>query len=106
MGDAASRLRGPRLRGVSAGDSGHATLAPHPHIHALTDTNLVFDIGANTGQDTAALLSRGLRAVAIQANPKLCADLRARCWLSLSAPPAPPPAHSFGGVLAGGGRGR
>jgi FkbM family methyltransferase len=44
----------------------------------LTDTNLVFDIGANTGQDTAALLSRGLRAVAIEANPKLCADLRAR----------------------------
>jgi hypothetical protein len=44
----------------------------------LTDTNLVFDTGANTGPGTAALLSRGLRVVAIEANLKLCADLRAR----------------------------
>jgi FkbM family methyltransferase len=40
--------------------------------------NLAFDVGANTGQDTEALLARGFRVVAIEANPKLCADLRAR----------------------------
>jgi FkbM family methyltransferase len=62
----------------------------------LTDTNLVFDIGANTGQDTAALLSRGLRVVAIEANPKLCADLRALCRLSLWARRPPPPAYRLG----------
>jgi 16S rRNA A1518/A1519 N6-dimethyltransferase RsmA/KsgA/DIM1 with predicted DNA glycosylase/AP lyase activity len=61
----------------------------------LTDTNLVFDISANTGQDTAALLSRGLRVVAIEDNPKLCADLRAG-WLSLSARRQPPPAYRLG----------
>jgi 16S rRNA A1518/A1519 N6-dimethyltransferase RsmA/KsgA/DIM1 with predicted DNA glycosylase/AP lyase activity len=62
----------------------------------LTDANLVFGIGANTGQATGALLSRGLRVVAIEANPKLCADLRARCWLSLSARWQPPPAYRLG----------
>jgi 16S rRNA A1518/A1519 N6-dimethyltransferase RsmA/KsgA/DIM1 with predicted DNA glycosylase/AP lyase activity len=62
----------------------------------LTDTNLVFGIGANTGQDTAALLSRALRVAAIEANPKLCADLRARCWLSPSARRQPPPAYRLG----------
>ncbi len=44
----------------------------------MTDPDLAFDIGANTGQDTAALLARGLRVVAVEANPKLCADMRAR----------------------------
>jgi FkbM family methyltransferase len=39
---------------------------------------LVFDIGANTGQDTAALLARGFRVVAVEANPRLCANLRQR----------------------------
>jgi 16S rRNA A1518/A1519 N6-dimethyltransferase RsmA/KsgA/DIM1 with predicted DNA glycosylase/AP lyase activity len=40
--------------------------------------NLAFDIGANTGQDAEALLARGLRVIAVEANPKLCADMRER----------------------------
>jgi FkbM family methyltransferase len=44
----------------------------------MTDSGLAFDIGANTGQDTAALLARGLRVVAVEANPKLCAGMRTR----------------------------
>jgi FkbM family methyltransferase len=51
----------------------------------MTDTNLVFDIGANTGQDTAALLARGLRVVAVEANPKLCADMRERFAAEIGA---------------------
>jgi FkbM family methyltransferase len=44
----------------------------------MLSPDLVFDIGANTGQDTAALLARGLRVVAVEANPKLCAGMRER----------------------------
>ena len=44
----------------------------------MMNSGLAFDIGANTGQDTAALLARGLRVVAVEANPKLCANMRAR----------------------------
>jgi FkbM family methyltransferase len=44
----------------------------------MIDNNLTFDIGANTGQDTEKLLARDLRVVAVEANPKLCAGLRAR----------------------------
>ena len=44
----------------------------------MIDSGLVFDVGANTGEDTAAFLARGLRVVAVEANPKLCADMRAR----------------------------
>jgi FkbM family methyltransferase len=39
---------------------------------------LAFDVGANTGQDTAALLARGFRVVAVEANPRLCVELRER----------------------------
>jgi FkbM family methyltransferase len=66
----------------------------------LTGTNLVFDIGANTGQDTMALLSRGLRVVAIEANPKLCADLRAHLPAELGSPAAAA-SLSLRGVLSG-----
>jgi FkbM family methyltransferase len=44
----------------------------------MIDSGLVFDVGANTGEDTAAFLARGLRVVAVETNPKLCADMRAR----------------------------
>lgn len=37
--------------------------------------DLVFDIGANTGQDSEAYLARGYRVVAVEANPALCAYL-------------------------------
>ena len=39
---------------------------------------LVFDIGANNGDDAAEYLKRGWKVVAVEANPSLCADLRAR----------------------------
>ncbi len=44
----------------------------------MIDSGLVFDVGANAGQDTEAFLARGLRLVAVEANPKLCADMRKR----------------------------
>jgi FkbM family methyltransferase len=67
----------------------------------LTDTNFVFDIGANTGQDTAALLSRGLRVVAIEAKPKLCVDLRARLLVEPLDSPAAAASLLLRGVLSG-----
>jgi hypothetical protein len=67
----------------------------------LTDTNLAFDIGANTGQDTAALLSRGLRVAAIEANPKPRADLRARLLAEPLGSPAAAASLSLRGVLSG-----
>jgi hypothetical protein len=62
----------------AASDLQQGQLAPRREHRRVTDTNLVFDIGANTGQDTAALLARGLHVVAVEATPKLCADLRVR----------------------------
>jgi FkbM family methyltransferase len=47
--------------------------------------NLAFDIGANTGQDAEALLARGLRVIAVEANPKLCADMRERFAAEIAA---------------------
>jgi FkbM family methyltransferase len=44
----------------------------------MITSDLAFDVGANTGQDTAAFLARGLRVVAVEANPKLCAEMRKR----------------------------
>jgi FkbM family methyltransferase len=44
----------------------------------MITSDLAFDVGANTGQATAAFLARGLRVVAVEANPKLCAEMRKR----------------------------
>jgi FkbM family methyltransferase len=52
---------------------------------ANCERGLAFDIGANTGQDTVALLARGLRVVAVEANPKLCADMRKRFAAEIGA---------------------
>jgi FkbM family methyltransferase len=41
-------------------------------------SDLVFDVGANNGDDTAAYLARGYNVVAVEANPSLCYDLRAK----------------------------
>jgi FkbM family methyltransferase len=41
-------------------------------------TELVFDIGANNGDDTAEYLKSGCRVIAVEANPTLCGDLRRR----------------------------
>ena len=40
--------------------------------------DLIFDIGANNGDDTAAYLGRGYNVVAVEANPSLCLELRSR----------------------------
>jgi FkbM family methyltransferase len=40
--------------------------------------DLIFDVGAYNGDDTAAYLARGYNVVAVEANPTLCLDLRAR----------------------------
>jgi len=44
----------------------------------VNDIDLVFDIGANNGDDAAAYLERGCRVVAVEANPILCAQVRVR----------------------------
>ena len=36
------------------------------------------DLGAHAGHDSAHYLSKGFRVVAVEANPELCRDLRAR----------------------------
>jgi FkbM family methyltransferase len=51
----------------------------------MMNSGLAFDIGANTGQVTAALLARGLRVVAVEANPKLCAEMRERFAAEIGA---------------------
>jgi FkbM family methyltransferase len=42
------------------------------------DENLIYDVGMNTGEDTAYYLHRGFRVIAIEANPELCRDASAR----------------------------
>jgi FkbM family methyltransferase len=42
------------------------------------ENSLVFDIGANNGDDADAYLKRGRKVVAVEANPDLCAGLRER----------------------------
>jgi FkbM family methyltransferase len=51
----------------------------------MIDSGLVFDVGANSGQDTAAFLARGLRVVAIEANLKLCAEMQKRFAAEINA---------------------
>ena len=43
---------------------------------------LVFDLGANVGQVSEALLRAGARVVAVEPQPECLAELRARCGLS------------------------
>ncbi len=38
----------------------------------MTQNHLIFDVGANNGDDTAFYLAKGFRVVAIEANPELC----------------------------------
>jgi FkbM family methyltransferase len=40
--------------------------------------DLVIDLGAHAGHDSAHYLSQGFRVVAVEANPELCRDLRDR----------------------------
>jgi FkbM family methyltransferase len=42
------------------------------------ENSLVFDIGANNGDDADAYLKRGRKVIAVEANPDLCAGLRGR----------------------------
>jgi len=41
-------------------------------------SKLIFDIGANNGDDTAFYLSKGFRVVAVEADPALCRQLETR----------------------------
>lgn len=41
-------------------------------------TNLIYDIGMHTGEDTAFYLKKGFQVVAVEANPVLCAKAAAR----------------------------
>lgn len=47
-------------------------------IGASVNPDLIYDVGANDGADTAHYLSRGFRVVAIEANPALARRLRKR----------------------------
>ena len=44
----------------------------------MPEGDLIYDVGANNGDDTAAYLPRGFRVVAVEANPILCEDMRKR----------------------------
>jgi FkbM family methyltransferase len=46
--------------------------------------DLIYDVGANTGQDTEFYLKKGFRVVAIEANPRLVGDCRVRFERDLS----------------------
>lgn len=41
-------------------------------------SDLIYDVGANNGEDTAFYVAKGFRVVAIEANPKLAEKLRVR----------------------------
>jgi len=45
--------------------------------------DLIFDIGANNGDDTAFYLKKGFRVVAIEADPALAQKLNDLCGLPL-----------------------
>ena len=38
----------------------------------------IFDLGAHTGEDTDFYLQKGFKVVAVEANPRLCEDMRSR----------------------------
>jgi hypothetical protein len=65
--------------------SSPARLSPGGEAVSIINSGLAFDIGANGGQDTAALLARGLRVVAVEANPRLCVDMRERFAAEIGA---------------------
>src|SRR5580692_7264047 len=49
----------------------------HPGAE-MTDRNLIFDVGANDGVDTAYYLGLGHSVVAVEADPSLCDRIRGR----------------------------
>lgn len=44
----------------------------------MPKADLIFDVGCNTGEDADFYLRKGFRVVAVEANPTVCAGLRAR----------------------------
>ena len=48
------------------------------------DSDVIYDVGMNTGQDTEFYLKKGFRVVGIEANPRLVEDCRARFERDLS----------------------
>jgi FkbM family methyltransferase len=56
-------------------DEGVVIKKPTP-AGALLDSNLVFDVGLNIGQDTAFYLSQGYRVLAVEADPVLAEKAR------------------------------
>jgi FkbM family methyltransferase len=55
-----------------------STLSEPGHLlraKKMPEDGLIFDVGANNGDDTAAYLARGFRVIAVEANPFLCEDL-------------------------------
>jgi hypothetical protein len=44
----------------------------------MPESDLIFDVGANNGDDTAAYLARGFRVIGVDANPILCEDMEKR----------------------------
>ena len=44
----------------------------------MPEGDLIFDVGADNGDDTAAYLARGFRVIAVEANPTLCEGMHKR----------------------------
>ena len=60
----------------------------------MNGPRVIYDVGANTGHDIDYYLLKADRVVAVEANPQLCAGLRARWAHALAA-------GRLGGVNAG-----
>jgi len=41
----------------------------------VENQKIIYDIGANNGDDTAFYLAKGFKTIAVEANPKLCVDI-------------------------------
>lgn len=44
----------------------------------MSETKVIFDIGAHTGEDTDFYLNKGFKVIGVEANPNLCKHLRER----------------------------
>src|SRR3989441_8132891 len=72
------------LTDIRASDVGGPRRDPTPREQTM-ERDLVFDIGVNSGEDTAQYLRRGFRVVGVDANPEMVALCEQRFRADISA---------------------